>query len=199
MKDVRETLDRLTPEPALTPDWDAVLRVARPRRRSLMLQLAVATGVAALAALFVVAPWKGSERVGILDRALAAIGDGPVVHAVFRGDWGGTLVELETGDTKPLYGENEIWYDASQDLVHEVSHFGNAVQTEAVYKPEKANTGEWNRACGEQGLGCRRARLLGHDPPLDASGCLGQPRSRVRGRSRGFCRDVQTGGGSRLA
>jgi hypothetical protein len=140
MKDFRETLHRLTPESARMPDWDAVLRDARPRRRPLVLQLAVATGVAALAALFVVAPWKGSERVGILDRALAAVGDGPVVHAVFRGDWGGTLVELKTGKTKPLYGENEIWYDASRDLVHEVSHFGNVVQSEGVYKPQKADS-----------------------------------------------------------
>jgi hypothetical protein len=140
MKDVRETLDRLTPEPARMSDWDAVLRDARPRRRSLILQLAVATAVASAAALFVAAPWNGSQRAGILERALAAVGDGPVVHAVFRGDWGGTLVDLRTGERKPLYGENEIWYDASRDLVHEVSRFGNVVQSEALYKPEKANS-----------------------------------------------------------
>ena len=94
MKDVKETLDKLVPEPETMSNWDAVLRKARPRRRSPIVRLAVATTVAALAALFVVAPWKGSGRVGILDRALAAVGDGPVVHVVFRGDWGGTLVDL---------------------------------------------------------------------------------------------------------
>jgi hypothetical protein len=137
MNDVKETLDRLVPEPATMSNWDAVLREARPRRRSPILQLAVATTVAALAALFVVAPWKGSGRVGILDRALAAVGDGPVVHVVFRGDWGGTLVDLKTGERKPVYGENEIWYDESRNLVHEISRFGEAVDSDEVYSPLK--------------------------------------------------------------
>ena len=108
--------------------------------RSLSLQLAVATGIVALVGLFVVAPWEGTERVGVLDRALAAAGDGPVLHVVFRGDWGGTLVDLKTGDRKPLYGEREVWYDPQRDLVHEVSHFGNAIQSEGVYKPQKADS-----------------------------------------------------------
>ena len=62
MKDVQETLDRLVPEPERMSDWEAVLREAKARRRSLTLQLAAATGIIALAALFAVAPWKGSER-----------------------------------------------------------------------------------------------------------------------------------------
>jgi len=140
MKDVQETLDRLVPEPARMSEWDAVLRDARPRRRSLALQLTLATGAAALAALFVVAPWKGSERVGILDRALAAVGDGQVVHVVLRGQWGGTLVDLKTGERQPLYGEREIWYDTNRNLAHEISRFGGAVESEDVYSPEKPDT-----------------------------------------------------------
>jgi hypothetical protein len=137
MKDVQEALDRLVPEPAQQSDWDAVVGEARPRRRSFGLQFAVAIGVAALAALFVVAPWKGAERVGVLDRALAAVGDQPVLHVVIRGDWGGTLVDLETGQRTPLYGEQEIWYDTNRNLVHEISRFGGAVESEETYAPDK--------------------------------------------------------------
>ena len=50
MKDVQETLDRLVPTPARKPDWGSVLRDARPRRRSLAVQLTLATGVAAASA-----------------------------------------------------------------------------------------------------------------------------------------------------
>jgi hypothetical protein len=139
MTDVQEALDRLVPEPARAPAWGAVLRDARPRGRSLGLQLAVATGVAAVAALFVVAPWQGSERVGILDRALAAAGDGPVLHVVFRGGWGGTLVDLKTGERKPIYGEREVWYDPSRDLVHYVSRFGGVVQNEQQFHRKSAD------------------------------------------------------------
>ena len=73
MKDVQETLDRLVPEPARTSDWDAVLRQARPRRRTRGIQLAVVTGLVGLAALFVVAPWKGRERFVEHAHPLAAL------------------------------------------------------------------------------------------------------------------------------
>jgi hypothetical protein len=164
MKDVQETLDTLFPEPARMSDWDAVLRDARPRRRSPVLQLAIATGVAALAALFLVAPWKGAERVGILDRALAAVGDEPVLHVVFRGDWGGMLVDLKTGDRKPLYGEREVWFDPDRGLVHHVSRFGGGVEHEEVYKRNKKDrelTVLWQdyRQALEQGT----ARVVGED------------------------------------
>ena len=138
MKDVQETLDRLTPASARTPNWDTVMRQARSHRRGGLLQLAVATGVVALGALFVVAPWNGSERVGVLDRALGAVGDQPITHAVFRGEWGGTRIDLKTGERKPLYGEDEIWYDASRNLAHQISRFGGAVESEELYTPDKS-------------------------------------------------------------
>jgi hypothetical protein len=164
MKDVQETLDRLVPEPARMSNWDAVLRQARPRRRSLALQVLVATGVAALAALFVVAPWQGTERIGILDRALAAAGDGPVLHVVFRGGWGGTLVDLKTGERTPVYGEREVWFDPSRDLVHQISRFGGVVENEELYERNRGDrelTELWRdyRPALERGT----AKVIGQD------------------------------------
>jgi hypothetical protein len=164
MTDVREAFDRLVPEPARMSAWEEVLRDARPRRRSLSLQLAVATGIAALVALFVVAPWQGTERVGILDRALAAAGDGPVLHVVLRGGWGGTLVDLETGERKPVYGEREIWFDPGRSLVHQILRFGGVVDGEELYKRNKGDrelTALWRdyRPALEKGT----ARVIGED------------------------------------
>lgn len=166
MKDVQNALDRLTPEPTRSSEWDAVLRDARPRRRSLALQLALATGVAALAALFVAAPWQGGERVGILDRALAAVGDGPVLHVVFRGGWGGTRVDLATGERQPVYGEREVWFDPSRNLVHLISRAGGVVENETLYKRNEGDrpdelTALWRnyRAALERGT----ARVIGED------------------------------------
>jgi hypothetical protein len=164
MKDVKETLDNLVPEPAQMSDWEAVLRQARPRRRARSIQFAVATGVVALAALFVVSPWKGSERVGVLDKALAAVGDGPVLHVVFGGDWGGTLVDLKTGERKPLNAEEEVWFDPDRDLVHQVTRFGGGVEHEEVYKRNKKDrelTVLWQdyRVALENGT----ARVVGQD------------------------------------
>jgi hypothetical protein len=164
MKDVQETLDRLVPESVQISDWEAVLREARPRRRSLVLQLAAATVLAGVAALFVAAPWNGGERVGILDRALAAAGDGPVLHVVFRGGWGGTLVDLKTGERKPIYGEREVWFDPSRDLVHQISRFGGAVEGEELYERNKRDrelTALWRdyRPALEAGT----ARVIGED------------------------------------
>jgi hypothetical protein len=134
MKDAQETLDRLVPEPARISDWDAVLRAARTRRRPSGMQWAAATGLAAVVALLVVAPWRGSERVGILDKALAAVGDGPVLHLVLRNEQGGTLVDLETGEREPLYNESEMWIDPDRGFVS-VSRFGGIVNDRYVAAP----------------------------------------------------------------
>jgi hypothetical protein len=139
MMDVQDTLDRLVPEPRETSDWDAVLREARPRRRPLVLQLAAATVVAAAAALFVVAPWKGAERVGILDRALAAVGDGPVLHLVMRPAESTTLVDLETGARTPLRSETELWIDPNRGIVS-VSRLEGSDNERLVVPPEQIET-----------------------------------------------------------
>ena len=56
--------------------------------------------LAALAAVsifaLVVDPFAEDDS-GVLDRALAAVGDGPVLHVVTRSTAGGTLVDLESG------------------------------------------------------------------------------------------------------
>jgi len=121
-------------------DWDEVLRRAAtakpPRRSPWLLRGAIAAGAVAVAALFVVAPWRGAERVGVLDRALAAIGQRPALHVVVRDNLvsAGTLVDLETGKRKRVLGTKELWYDPNRGLVHEISRYGGVVEHEDVYR-----------------------------------------------------------------
>jgi hypothetical protein len=73
----------------------------------------------------------------VLDLALAAMGDGPVIHLVTRGEWGGTQVDLRTGEITPQYAETEVWYDRDRGL-HYVSRIGARVVTDHLEAPGPA-------------------------------------------------------------
>jgi hypothetical protein len=139
MRDVKDALDRMQPKPEARGDWGAVLRDARVRRGRPALTRPLAAVAAAAAVLFALAlfqPWE-AESPTFLERALAAVDDGPVLHVVLRGEWGGTRVDLETGDRAPVHGESEIWYDPERRLVHHSSLLGGIVQYEEVYEHRK--------------------------------------------------------------
>jgi hypothetical protein len=128
--DLDRQLDRLVPEPREKGDWGRVLadsERSRSRRLSLALPL---VGVAAAIAILTLAWPFGSERpAGILDRALAAIGEGSALHIVYRGDWGPMSVDLSTGEVEPVVAESEVWYDPKRG-VHEVWRLGGEVTSE---------------------------------------------------------------------
>jgi hypothetical protein len=136
MHDVKELIERIEPAPADRGDWDAVVRDAGAgRRRALIRPLAgVALVAAALLALALFQPWQ-SDKPSFLERALAAVDDGPVLHVKLRGEWGGTNVDLETGERTPVYGENETWYDPQRNLVHAIMTLGGVVESEQLYEP----------------------------------------------------------------
>jgi hypothetical protein len=137
MQDMKELLERMEPLPAERGDWEAVLRDGGARQRPLLRPLAgVAVAAAAVFALVLFQPWE-SESPTFLERALAAVGEGPVLHVVLRGEWGGTLVDLETGERKPVYGENEIWYDFERGLMHSATKLGGVIEYEELSHPRE--------------------------------------------------------------
>src|SRR5918999_6159900 len=139
MQDVKDVVERIEPAPAERGDWDAVVRDARRRRPIVVGSLAgIATAAAVLFALVLFQPWS-SDRRTFLERALAAVDDGPVIHAVLRGDWGGTNVNLETGERTPVHGENEIWYDRQRKLIRLVSRLGETVTHDRIYEQDQAS------------------------------------------------------------
>ena len=52
----------------------------------------------------------------MIDRALAATGEGPVLHLVYESDLPHTLVDLETGERTELRAEHEVWFDPEAGL-----------------------------------------------------------------------------------
>jgi hypothetical protein len=121
----------------LVPDWDEVLarahveRASPPRRRRVLRLSLVAAGVSVVAVSAALALWP-SGKGGVLERARAAVGSGPVIHVVFRDEVHETLVDLTTGRRTPLYEEHEQWYDAGRGL-RDVVRFNGHVQSEQVY------------------------------------------------------------------
>jgi hypothetical protein len=138
MNDARvfELLDEWTPSyDDRHGDWDRVAAAARGRRGPVRLVLVAAAMVAA-AALVLAWPFHSSNGT-LLERARAAMGSGTVLHVVLRGEWGGTLVDLRTGERTPVYGDDEYWYDTNSGRVHEISRLGAVVQNEELYGPQK--------------------------------------------------------------
>jgi hypothetical protein len=160
--DVKHTLERLTPETDRLPHWDAVLQDARPSRARWAAPRLTALGaVLGLAVLLAIAPWRGGERAGVLELALAAVGEGPVTHVVLRTEWGGTLVNLETGKRTPLYGEQEYWFDPERGIA-QVNRFGATVQHRHVAPPANVEKPIGILASGyREALESGRARLAG--------------------------------------
>lgn len=92
--------------------------VIRPRRRGGLIAGAGAIAAAAAAVLLVLAaPWQGSNPLAT-ERALAAIGDLPVIHAVVeRTRPSATVIDLASGDERPHYQRTEYWYDDERALL----------------------------------------------------------------------------------
>jgi hypothetical protein len=165
MQELRELVERLEPKPDAPGNWEAVVRDARASRRTALVCLVptVAIAAGAIFALALFQPWE-SENPTLLERALAAVDDGPVLHVVLRGEWGGTLVDLDTRARTPVHGETEIWYDPDRELVHEIQRLGETVQHENVYDPgriprELVALGRNYQAALRSGS----ARVAGHD------------------------------------
>jgi hypothetical protein len=141
---LKRTLDEMVP-PRPKPDrWaaivaDADVGVGRRRRRRWLIGVVPALGLAAAAvAVALVWPFGGGPGGSILERAVAAIGDGPVLHVVVRSGWGGTLINLESGKRSQLHGEEEMWFDPQRGI-HQVSRFGGVLQGEALYPPGRVS------------------------------------------------------------
>lgn len=133
---VRDELERLLPPPDESgADWRSVLaRVDEPRGSRRRSKLAITGAGLALAALVVALVWPfADDRAGVLERALAAADDGPVLHVVFRSSRPTfTIIDLETGKRRDeVYPESELWYDPSRGIRY-VGRIGDIVVHEDV-------------------------------------------------------------------
>jgi hypothetical protein len=138
---IAELLDELTPSyDDRRGDWERVAASAAGQGRRRFMPFGLIAGAVAATALLVLAWPFHAQQASLLDRARAAIGDGPVLHVVLRGEWGGTLVDLGTGERSAVNGDDEYWYDTRDGRVHSVERLGDAVLNEQVSRPAQLST-----------------------------------------------------------
>src|SRR5688500_1867670 len=113
----RELLESLQDRSDLVAVADAIADTQRPRaarrlsrRTALVAAAAVVAAVAALAA-----PW-GERGPATVERALAALGSGPVLHAVVEYTGEDVVIDLATGRERPFVHRAEYWYDAERQF-----------------------------------------------------------------------------------
>jgi hypothetical protein len=136
---VGRALDDLVP-PRPAPDrWREIERAASRRRRTRATVVVAAAPLAAALALLVLA-WPFSSGPGgtLLERAAAALGDGPVVHAVVQSGFAGTEIDLATGHHTVIHEQDELWYDPTRG-VHDISRFAGVVQGDSLYAPGRVS------------------------------------------------------------
>lgn len=149
---IRTELDHRYPAPAREADWDGVLqRVAeigespgsrwvgalasrRTRRRGAFALAATALAAAAVS-LTLVAPWSGGPNV--VQQALAAIGNGRYVHAVFQSTTSAVRwVDLASGRTRPVSVRSEWVYDTKTGTYDASAISGGLVRGGAPTSPD---------------------------------------------------------------
>lgn len=123
--ELREALEREYPRlEERNGDWADVVRRAQAaaprRRRRWTVRLAVAGAAVAALVIALIAPWRSDN--GIVGRAAAALGKGPVIHVVVRADTKARRVDLRTGKSRPAYEEQELWWDPARGL-HVIARF----------------------------------------------------------------------------
>jgi hypothetical protein len=125
----------LADEPELLAVADAIATTRPIRRHSrawpALLVVAVALSVALSALTF----WEAGDRATLVDRALAAVGNGPVVHAITRAPTGNVYVDLGTGERTPQHAETEIWFDQARKTDHTIRRVEGRVIEDMLLSP----------------------------------------------------------------
>lgn len=142
----REIIELLREEPELLAVADAVGTTQRarlrrsasvPRRRAIAL-----AGLGIAAVLVVVFALGRGGAPSIVDRALAAVGEGPVLHAITRmaDPNADARVELATGrEVAPATLEVEMWLDEGRGVLHVITRRdGRVVVDRAVRSADYA-------------------------------------------------------------
>lgn len=141
----RELVEMLSDEPELLAIADALVATRpaqhterRLRGRRLWISASgVAAAAAATVVVLLVAPWGGGG--GLVDRALAAVGQGPVLHVVTEQpsplSWY-RPVSLTSGKPLPVTMRQEIWFDQGRDLKKTITTLNDTVFDEVLETPQ---------------------------------------------------------------
>ena len=123
-----EVIELLAEKPELLAIADAVSatqpKVAtRRRRRPIVVRAGIVSAVAA-AVLVAILAWPQGRPGGVIGRALAAVGDGRIMHVVIESPSGIAYVNLKTGHRTAPIMRQELWVDRQGDRLHLVLSIG---------------------------------------------------------------------------
>lgn len=140
--DDREVLDELANDPDLLAIADALVATRARRRLPVRRLAAVLAAVLVAGAVALLVPWPGRGS-GFTARALAALGDGEVIHVVSVTTLPDqSTIDLATGAETPIDQQSEIWFDADRGLERVVTGRDGAVIDTYLQTPQ----GEWTQA-----------------------------------------------------
>jgi hypothetical protein len=115
----------------------AEIEAGLPRAFPLRAGLAAAAFAAAAVAVLLVAPWGRGPT--LTDRALAAVGEDPVLHVVTKHQAPAgfyDLVSVATGKPLPVTLSDEVWFDPEHKLEKTVSTVNGVVTDEVLESAE---------------------------------------------------------------
>lgn len=135
----REVVELLRDDPDLLALADAIVATQHPDTRDgariPWRLLAVAAVIVTAVAVAVAAPWRGHGN-GLVDRALAAVGRAPVLHAVIESNVPReTTVNLSTGARRPVHQRLEYWYDAERGELRALTSINGRALDDELFPP----------------------------------------------------------------
>jgi hypothetical protein len=113
------------------------------RRRRMVAVAAAAAGLAAAIA-FLPGQLSSGKQLTLLDRAAAAVSTGPVLHVVLQaplaelnapGRTDFSVINLQTGQSRPVYWQSELWFDPARKVLHQQSSVDGAVLFDSLESP----------------------------------------------------------------
>lgn len=139
-----EVIELLADKPELLAIADAVsatqpkMARTKPTRRRVAVRVAIVLAVAAAVLIGVLAAPQGGPS-GVLGRALAAVGDGPIMHVVTEMPSGGVYVNLKTGHRTVQIFREELWADRKLDRFHLVLSVNGRVVGDLLWPADSRN------------------------------------------------------------
>lgn len=139
-----EVIELLADKPELLAIADAVSatqrKPVRRRRRPVVFRVAVVAAAVVAVAVAVLAAPSSRPVGGILGKALAAVGDGPILHVVTQLPPQGQYIDLQTGRRSVLRLREEFWTDRQLDHFHLVIVLNGRAIGDLLY-PDDATKG----------------------------------------------------------
>jgi hypothetical protein len=126
----------LADEPELLAVADAIAATMPVRRLTRRWPALMAAALTVVVALVAVAAWERAGSSSLVERALAAVGEGPVAHVVIEQPTENVYVDLRSGERTPQLQQVELWIDERRSLEHKIIRIDGRVVEEMLVTPE---------------------------------------------------------------